>query len=58
MLNPGNQSTLNTDKLDREEIMNYVRKHHLFENTLFTDINDSPVINENQIMGNALQLEG
>ena len=34
MLNPGEASTLNTNNLDKEEIMNYVKEHKLFENVM------------------------
>ena len=48
MLNPGNNSTLNTNKLDREEIMGYVREHNLFKNVVL--FNNSYVINQKEIM--------
>jgi len=31
MLNPGNLSTLNTDMIDKEDLMTYARKYNLFE---------------------------
>ena len=31
MLNPGNLSTLNTNLIDKKEMMEYARQHHLFE---------------------------
>ena len=53
MLNPGNNSTLNTNKLDRDEIMDYVREHNLFEGEVLKDIK-SHVVDQKQIMANAL----
>lgn len=31
MLNPGNMSTLNTNMINKQEIMDYVKKYNLFE---------------------------
>lgn len=55
MLNPGNQSTIDTSKINKEELMEYVHKYHLFEHDCIHDLDKAQNFNQKQVENQALE---